>query len=133
MEEKTIRRGDIFYADFGEAEGSSMRGIRPALIISNNLGNENGPTVIVVAITSHIKAMHLPTHLVVESGIGLNKKSMLVFEQLKTIDKACLKDKIGQVSQSFLKRVDQALEASIGLNRRYNGTNKKTIHKEEPP
>lgn len=120
MDEMTVRRGDIFYADFGDAEGSSMRGVRPALIVSNNVGNKAAPVVIVVAITAKIKATYLPTHLIVEKDTGLPRKSMLLFEQMRTMDKTCLREKVGQVSQEFMQKVDKALEASVGLDDRYN-------------
>ena len=125
MENIPIRRGDIYYADFGEAEGSAMQGRRPALIISNNKGNENSPVVIVAAITSSPKAKHLPTHLIMERRAGLWRKSMLLLEQICTMDKSLLGEKLGQVSEDFLKKVDRALGISVGLDSQYNSVSSK--------
>lgn len=121
-EEKIIRRGDIYFADFGDNPGSAMRGRRPALVISNDAGNTHSPTVIVVAITSKTKAMHLPTHLKMEWTPGLRTRGTVLLEQITTMDKDRLDNKIGQVSTEFLDRVDRALEISIGLNSKYNKT-----------
>lgn len=130
MDEMTVRRGDIFYTDFGDAEGSSMRGVRPALVVSNNVGNKTAPIVIVVAITTQIKAAYMPTHLIVEKDAGLPRKSMLLFEQMRTMDKSFLREKVGHVSREFMQRVDKALEASIGLDDRYNIIVTNTVSKE---
>lgn len=118
MTEKKVLRGDVYYVDFGTNAGSAMNGLRPALVISNNKGNENGPTVIIAAITSHIKARYLPTHVVIDDDIGLSRKSMLAFEQIKTVDKSCLQDKIGRVSDELLAKIDQAIAISVGLSDR---------------
>lgn len=116
----TVYRGEIYYVDFEKNTGSSVNGLRPALVISNNVGNKHGPTVIVAAISSSIKAMWLPTHLIVEYNKGLKTKSMVMLEQIKTVDKACLHEKIGSVSPDFLEKVDKALTVSVGLNSNFN-------------
>ena len=117
-----VYRGEIYYVDFEQNAGSSMNGLRPALVISNDVGNQHGPTVIVAAISSSIKAMWLPTHLIVEYNKGLKTKSMVMLEQIKTVDKACLQEKVGSVSADFLEKVDRALTVSVGLDEKFNRT-----------
>lgn len=119
-EKDNVYRGEIYYVDFEQNTGSSVNGLRPALVISNDMGNQHGPTVIVAAMSSAIKAMWLPTHLIVEAGKGLKSKSMIMLEQIKTVDKACLRGRIGAVSPTFLEKVDKALTVSIGLDKAFN-------------
>lgn len=89
IDDLLIRQGDIVYADLGKGEGSEQGGIRPCLILQNDIGNKFGPTVIVAAITSEIKNTNLPTHIVIENykEVGLTSRSMIMFEQIRTIDK----------------------------------------------
>ena len=110
--EKTIKRGDIYYAELNPVIGSEQGGTRPVLIISNDIGNRHSPTVIVAAITSrvHTKAK-LPTHFE-----GLNKDSIILLEQIRTIDKKRLQEYIGMLSESEMARVDKALAISVSLN-----------------
>lgn len=115
-----VRRGDIVLVDFEPILGCATNGRRPALVISNNKGNIHSPTIIVAAITSRLKKLQLPTHLIVECNTGLRKKSMLLLEQLRTIDKGCIVEKTGNVSADFMKQVDTALSISIGLDPAYN-------------
>ncbi len=116
-----VWRGDIYYVDFGSNNaGSIMRGMHPAMVISNNKGNYNSTTVIVAAISSKLKGKHLPTHLLMEPDCGLKHQSVLFLEQIMTTDKQCLGFKIGRVSDAFLKQVDQALAISVGLRKSYN-------------
>lgn len=117
---KKIRRGDIYYADFGNSGDSAQNGVRPALVISNNLGNEYGPTVIVVAVTSKKKKLNMPTHLILECGTGLNRPGIVMAEQVKTMDKSSLQEKVGKVSNEFLEKVDRAISISVGLIPKYN-------------
>lgn len=114
--EKTIKRGDIYYAELNPVIGSEQGGTRPVLIISNDIGNRHSPTVIVAAITSrvHTKAK-LPTHTAIRDFEGLNKDSIILLEQIRTIDKKRLQEYIGMLSESEMARVDKALAISISL------------------
>lgn len=115
--EKTIKRGDIYYAELNPDIGSEQGGTRPVLIISNDIGNRHSPTVIVAAITSrvHTKAK-LPTHTAIRDFEGLNKDSIILLEQIRTIDKKRLQEYIGMLSESEMARVDKALAISVSLN-----------------
>ena len=115
--EKTIKRGDIYYAELNPVIGSEQGGTRPVLIISNDIGNRHSPTVIVAAITSrvHTKAK-LPTHTANRDFEGLNKDSIILLEQIRTIDKKRLQEYIGMLSESEMARVDKALAISVSLN-----------------
>lgn len=115
--EKTIKRGDIYYAELNPVIGSEQGGTRPVLIISNDIGNRHSPTVIVAAITSrvHTKAK-LPTHTAIRDFEGLNKDSIILLEQIRTIDKKRLQEYIGMLSESEMARVDKALASSVSLN-----------------
>lgn len=111
-----VKRGDIFYADLSPVVGSEQGGIRPVLIIQNNVGNKYSPTVIVSAITSQINKAKLPTHVEISSEeYGLNKDSVVLLEQIRTLDKKRLKEKIGHMSEKDMIKVDEALLVSIGL------------------
>lgn len=114
--ERTIKRGDIFYADLNPVVGSEQGGSRPVLIISNDIGNRHSPTVIVAAITSriHTKAK-LPTHTAVGNFKGLDKDSIILLEQIRTIDKQRLREYLGTLDRRFLDSADKALAISIGL------------------
>lgn len=116
----TVQRGNIVFVEFEPMSGSVTNGCRPALVISNDIGNAHSPTVIVAIITSKLKSRWLPTHLIVEYNEGLKRKSMLMLEQLRTIDKSRIVRKNGSVSANFMKRVDTALSISIGLDPAYN-------------
>ena len=120
--ERTIKRGVIFYADLNPVVGSEQGGTRPVLIISNDIGNRHSPTVIVAAITSrvHTKAK-LPTHTAVNDFEGLDKDSIILLEQIRTIDKHRLKQYMGLMPDNIMARVDKALAISISLNNRPNG------------
>ena len=115
--EKTIKRGDIYYAELNPVIGSEQGGTRPVLIISNDIGNRHSPTVIVAAIRSrvHTKAK-LPTHTAIRDFEGLNKDSIILLEQIRTIDKKRLQEYIGMLSESEMARVDKALAISVSLN-----------------
>jgi len=111
-----VKRGDIFYADLSPVVGSEQGGIRPVLIIQNNVGNKYSPTVIISAITSQINKAKLPTHVEISSEeYGLNKDSVVLLEQIRTLDKKRLKEKIGHMSEKDMIKVDEALLISIGL------------------
>ncbi len=111
-----IRRGDIYFADLTPVIGSEQDGIRPILIIQNNIGNHHSPTVIAAAITGYIKGKHQPTHVHLRAGgCGLSQNSTILLEQLRTLDKSRLGEYIGRVGKSKMKEVDAALHISIGL------------------
>lgn len=111
----TIKRGDIFYADLSPAVGSEQGGIRPVLIIQNDIGNKYAPTVIAAAITSQINKSKLPTHVEVAYD-GLPKDSIVLLEQLRTLDKKRLRDKVGTLSIECMIQVNNALCISMGLD-----------------
>jgi len=111
-----VRRGEIFYADLNPVIGSEQGGIRPVLIVQNDVGNKYSPTVIIAAITSQIDKAKLPTHVELSSeDYGLEKDSVILLEQLRTIDKKRLKQKITILDQEIMKKVDKALKVSLGL------------------
>ncbi|AND86027.1 PemK family transcriptional regulator [Clostridium tyrobutyricum] len=111
-----VKRGDIFYADLSPVVGSEQGGIRPVIIIQNDVGNKYSPTVIVSAITSQINKAKLPTHVEISSeAYGLNKDSVVLLEQIRTLDKRRLKEKIGHMTDIDMKKVDNALLVSVGL------------------
>lgn len=113
-----VKRGDIFYADLSPVVGSEQGGIRPVIIIQNDIGNKYSPTVIISAITSQINKAKLPTHVEISSEeYGLNKDSVVLLEQIRTLDKRRLKEKIGHMSDSDMEKVDQALLISVGLQK----------------
>jgi len=111
-----IKRGDIFYADLSPVIGSEQGGIRPVLIVQNDIGNKYSPTVIAAAITSQINKAKLPTHIEISAQeYGLAKDSVILLEQIRTIDKKRLKEKIGHLDDGLMKKVNEALSISFGL------------------
>lgn len=111
-----IKRGDIYYADLSPVVGSEQGGVRPVLIVQNDIGNKYSPTVIVAAITSQIHKGKLPTHIEISaSEYGLPKDSVILLEQIRTIDKRRLKDKIGFLASETMAKVDESLQVSFGL------------------
>lgn len=111
-----IRRGDVFYADLRPVVGSEQGGVRPVLIIQNDVGNRHSPTVIVACITSRLNKAKLPTHVQVSTmECAMVKDSVILLEQLRTIDKRRLKDRICHIDGPLLGQVDQALLVSMGL------------------
>ena len=112
-----IKRGDIFYADLRPVVGSEQGGVRPVLIIQNDTGNKHSPTVICAAITSRMNKAKLPTHVELSaSKYQLVKDSVVLLEQVRTIDKKRLKEKVCQLESEVLKRVDKALAISLEIN-----------------
>ncbi len=111
-----VKKGDIFFADLSPSIGSEQNGTRPVLIVQNNTGNKFSPTVITAAITSHHKN-DLPTHVTIKSEEcqGLKKDSVVLLEQIRTLDKRRLKFKLGSINQNLINRVDKALTVSLGL------------------
>lgn len=116
-----IKRGDIFYADLSPVVGSEQGGVRPVLIVQNDVGNRFSPTVIAAAITSQHAKANLPTHIHLNAnGSGLAKDSVVLLEQIRTIDKKRLKEKMGCLDYLSMNEVDQALFISFGLSKREN-------------
>lgn len=113
--QKAIRRGDLFYADLNPVVGSEQGGIRPVLIIQNNVGNHFSPTIVAAAITSRKAKNSLPTHILLENVPGLAPTSLLLLEQLRTIDRKRLRGYIGRISKEKMLEVDAALAISIGI------------------
>lgn len=111
---KPIYRGEIYYADLRGAEGSEQDGIRPAIVIQNNLGNKHSPTTIVCAVTGRPKKP-LPTHTEIGSAVGLTKDSFALLEQLRTIDHRRIGRYIGRLDESTMVEIDKALAVSVGL------------------
>ena len=112
-----IKRGDIFYADLRPVVGSEQGGIRPVLIIQNDIGNKHSPTVICAAITSKMNKAKLPTHIEIDSSkYDIVKDSVILLEQLRTSDKRRLKDKVCHLDQEMLSKVDHALEICLELH-----------------
>jgi mRNA interferase MazF len=111
-----VKRGFIFYADLSPVVGSEQGGFRPVLVIQNNVGNKYSPTVIVAAITSHIEKAKLPTHIELSADVhGLEKDSVILLEQVRTIDKQRLQQKITELDEKVMARVDEALKISLAL------------------
>lgn len=112
----TIRRGDIFYADLSPVIGSEQGGLRPVLIVQNDVGNRYSPTVIAAAITSKMGKTKLPTHIDVSSpNVGLAKDSVILLEQIRTLDKKRLKEKMGHLDDATMQVVNSAIQVSFGL------------------
>ena len=113
----TVRRGDIFYADLSPVVGSEQGGTRPVLIVQNDTGNKHSPTVIAAAITSQTGKARLPTHINIAGGsVGLSKDSVILLEQIRTIDKRRLKEKMGNLDAVDMSRINKALSVSFGLD-----------------
>lgn len=115
--DNNVRRGDIFYADLSPVVGSEQGGVRPVLIVQNNTGNKYSPTVIAAAITSQINKAKLPTHIELSAkSYGLTKDSVVLLEQIRTLDKRRLKERMGALDDGLMDRVDSAIAVSFGLN-----------------
>jgi len=111
-----VKRGDIYYADLSPVVGSEQGGIRPVLIIQNDVGNRYSPTVIAAAVTSQLNKSKLPTHIEIDAmKYGLPKDSVILTEQIRTIDKKRLKEKIGHIDEELMTSVNDALFVSFGL------------------
>lgn len=112
----SIKRGEIFYAELNPVIGSEQGGTRPVLVIQNDIGNQYSPTTIVVAITSQISKAKLPTHVEVRAvRSGLERDSVILTEQIRTVDKSRLKEKVAVLDDEVMLRVDDAIEVSLGL------------------
>ena len=112
----TVRRGDIYFADLSPVVGSEQGGMRPVLIVQNDTGNKHSPTVIAAAITSQTNKAKLPTHIELSGrSVGLTKDSVVLLEQIRTIDKRRLREHMGHVDESMMNQVDNAIAVSFGL------------------
>ena len=117
MTESSVKRGDIFYADLSPVVGSEQGGTRPVLIVQNDTGNRHSPTVIAAAITSQTGKARLPTHINIPGGsVGLTKDSVILLEQIRTLDKRRLRERMGKVDGTVMEQVDTAIAVSLGLH-----------------
>ena len=111
-----VKRGDLYYADLSPVVGSEQGGVRPVLIVQNNVGNKYSPTIIAAAVTSQLDKAKLPTHIALEAGkYGLPKDSVVLLEQIRTLDKRRLKEKIGELPLNMMTRVNEALLVPLGF------------------
>lgn len=116
MKTRIVYRGEIYYADLSPVYGSEQGGLRPVLIIQNDIGNRHSPTTIVAPITSCLTKKSLPTHVSIEhSNLALNKDGIILLEQIRTIDKSRLKQRMGWVSATTMAEVDKAIKVSLGV------------------
>ena len=113
----SIKKGDLYFADLSPVVGSEQGGIRPVLVVQNDVGNKYSPTIIVAAVTSRRNKADLPTHVeIAADGNGLSKNSVILLEQLRTIDKTRLKERIGTIDRNRLPEVNEALSVSLGID-----------------
>ncbi len=111
-----VKRGDIFYADLSPVVGSEQGGMRPVLIVQNDTGNKHSPTVIAAAITSQTGKARLPTHIELNArSVGLSRDSVILLEQIRTIDKSRLRERMGKLDEDTMTKVDNAIAVSFGL------------------
>ena len=111
-----VKRGDIYYADLSPVVGSEQGGMRPVLIVQNDTGNKHCPTVIAAAITSHTGKARLPTHIELDAqSVGLSRDSVILLEQIRTIDKSRLRERMGKLDDTTMTKVDNAIAVSFGL------------------
>ncbi|RGR79800.1 type II toxin-antitoxin system PemK/MazF family toxin [Heyndrickxia coagulans] len=111
-----VKRGDVYFADLSPVVGSEQGGVRPVLILQNDIGNRFSPTVIVAAITAQIQKAKLPTHVEIDAKrYGLERDSVILLEQIRTIDKQRLTDKITHLDEEVMEKIDYALQISLGL------------------
>lgn len=111
-----IKRGEMYYADLSPVVGSEQGGVRPVLVVQNDIGNKYSPTVIAAAVTSQINKAKLPTHIEIHAGkYGLNRDSVILLEQIRTLDKKRLKEKIGELEDDTMSKVNDALLVSLGF------------------
>lgn len=116
MKDLLVKKGDLYFADLSPVIGSEQGGVRPVLVVQNDVGNKYSPTIIVAAVTSQKNKANLPTHVeIAADGNGLSKNSVVLLEQLRTIDKKRLKERIGTLDHDRLPDVDEALGVSLGI------------------
>jgi len=115
-----VQRGEVYFADLSPVVGSEQGGVRPVLILQNNIGNRFSPTVIVAAITAQIQKAKLPTHVEINANkYGFERNSVILLEQIRTLDKQRLTDKITHLDKPMMEKINQALEISLGLRDMY--------------
>ena len=113
----TVKRGELYYADLNPVVGSEQGGLRPVLILQNDIGNKYSPTVIVAAITSQLTKAKIPTHIMLDANnFGLPKDSVVLLEQIRTLDKQRLKEHISTLSEELMQRVNEAILISLGID-----------------
>ena len=113
----TIKRGELYYADLSPVVGSEQGGVRPVLVVQNDVGNKYSPTVIAAAVTSQLTKAKLPTHIALNGqSAGLNRDSIILLEQIRTLDKSRLRERMGRIDERTMDAVDAALAVSFGLN-----------------
>jgi len=111
-----IKRGELYYADLSPVVGSEQGGVRPVLVVQNDIGNKHSPTVIAAAVTSKLTKAKLPTHIELSaSSYGLKTNSVVLLEQIRTLDKRRLKERIGELNKSTMELIDNALAISLGV------------------
>ncbi len=115
-----VRRGELYYADLSPVVGSEQGGIRPVLVVQNDTGNKYSPTVIAAAVTSKIHKARLPTHIELPQAFGLQKDSVILLEQIRTIDKKRLMSRIGELSAATMSKVNRAILISLGFGEQLN-------------
>lgn len=131
---REIKRGEIYYADLSPTVGSEQGGIRPVLIIQNDVGNKHSPTVIVAAITGKMEKSRLPIHIELPSyESGLTRDSLVLLEQIRTLDKARLKSKIGSLSYKYMVDIDNALYISFGMFQRLTYSHDEQLQDQSQP
>ena len=123
-----VKKGDLFFADLNPVVGSEQGGVRPIVIIQNDKGNKYSPTTVVATITSRQTKKPLPTHVEIKVGNGITKKSIVMLEQIRTIDKARLLEHIGTLEQEDVKRIDEALVISLSINKEEKKWQKEHIY-----
>ena len=111
-----VKRGELYYADLSHVVGSEQGGVRPVLVVQNDTGNKYSPTVIAAAVTSRINKAKLPTHIELPQAYGLQKDSVILLEQIRTIDKKRLMSRIGQLPPATMSRVNKAILISLGFD-----------------
>ena len=113
-----VKRGELYYADLSPVVGSEQGGVRPVLVVQNDVGNKYSPTVIAAAVTSKINKAKLPTHIELPcNSYGLQKDSVILLEQIRTLDKRRLKERIGELNENTMTRVDKAILISLGFTK----------------
>lgn len=111
-----VKRGDVYFADLSPVVGSEQGGVRPVLVVQNDIGNRFSPTIIIAAITAQIQKAKLPTHVEIDAKrYGFERDSVILLEQIRTIDKQRLTDKITHLDDEMMEKVDEALQISLGL------------------
>ena len=116
VSEMNVKRGELYYADLSPVVGSEQGGIRPVLVVQNDVGNKYSPTIIAAAVTSKINKAKLPTHIELPPAFGLAKESVILLEQIRTLDKRRLKERIGELPPSTMSLVNRAILISLGFN-----------------